>query len=119
MKTILQLLVVAPVAIGFSGCTAGCGSEPIASIASPSGSTKAVVFNRNCGATTGFNTQVPLIRSSKQLPNAVGNALTLDGTVPLAVTWRSDSELSIVGLGSARVSKREQSVAGVKISYGN
>ncbi|WP_345294512.1 hypothetical protein [Luteimonas vadosa] len=86
---------------------------------SPSGTLKAIVFHRNCGATTGFNTQVSIISVSGSLPDSAGNALIIDGSAPLQLQWRSESALHLAGLGSADIFKQEDSVAGVSVSYGN
>ena len=74
-------------ALVLSGCDL-CGNEVARTVLSPSGKMKAVVFNRNCGATTGFNTQVSILPVSSALPDDGGNTLILDGTVPLKVEWR-------------------------------
>lgn len=80
---------------------------------------KALVFNRNCGATTGFNTQVSIISASASLPREAGNTLIIDGEVPIKVEWRSDSVLQLNGLGAAKLYKQEHAVAGVSIGYGS
>ena len=99
------------------GCGFGCDDEVTSSVSSPSHTISAVVFNRNCGATTGFNTQVSIVREGAALSGA-GNTLILDGTVPLKLRWVPGSRLEITGLGSAKVFKQEQSVAGVSVAYG-
>lgn len=100
-----------------SGCGL-CDNEISQTVLSPSGRLKAVVFNRNCGATTGFNTQVSLIPASKTLPDDGGNTLILGGAVPLKVEWQSDASLRLTGIGSARVVKQVHAVAGVAVGYG-
>lgn len=103
-----------------SGCGIDCDNEVISTVASPSGKLAAVVFNRGCGATTGFNTQVSILHAGATLdPNDGGNVLILDGTVPLKIEWQSDSAVSISKLNRARVFKQENFVAGVSITYGN
>lgn len=101
-----------------SGCGL-CENEVSQTVLSPSGKLKVLVFSRDCGATTGFNTQVSIIPSSDALPDDGGNALILRGEVPLKVEWRSDSSLQLNGLGSAKLFKQEHAVAGVTIGYGN
>ena len=118
MKNLPALMVVLLAGITASGCGARCRNEPIAVVPSPSGKSEAVVFHRNCGATTGPNTQVAVIPSYSDLPNIPGNALVLDAEVPLEVRWLSDSSLSVSGLGSVRASRQQESVAGVSIAYG-
>ena len=100
-----------------AGCDM-CGNEVLQSITSPSGELKVEVFSRDCGATTGFSTQVSIISADDRLPNEGGNILVLDGTVPIKVQWRSDSTLTVDGLGTSQVFKQESSLAGVSIIYG-
>lgn len=118
MKTNLALLAVLLLGASASGCSDICSNSPVADIPSPSGKTKAVVFHRNCGANTGANTQVAVIPAYSTLPNIPGNALILDGDVPLEVRWNSETSLSVRGLSAVRVSKQRESVAGVSIAYG-
>ena len=96
-----------------------CGNEVAQTVASPSGQLKVIVFSRDCGATTGFSTQVSIVPAKDTLPNDSGNILILDGVVPLKVQWGSDSTLTLTGLGSSRVFKQVPSAAGVSINYGN
>ena len=102
--------------IVLSGCDL-CANEVSQTVVSPSGKLKAVVFNRNCGATTGFNTQVSIQSASEPLPDEGGNILILGGTVPLKIEWRSDSTLHLSGLGTATVFQQAYSVAGVSVNY--
>lgn len=117
MKSFLALVAALLIGISVPGCGEMCSNEPVATIPSPSGKTKAVVFHRNCGATTDPNTQVAVIPAYGDLANIPGNALILGGDVPLEVRWVSDSWLSISGLGTARVFKQQESVANVTIAF--
>ena len=118
MKNFLALLAVLVIGASAAGCGEVCSNEPVAVVPSPSGKTKAVVFHRHCGATTGINTQVAVIPAYAALANIPGNALILGGNVPLKVRWVSDSSLSISGLDATRVFKQETSVVDVSIAYG-
>ena len=60
-----------------------CENEISKTVISPSGNLKAVVFNRGCGATTGFNTQISIINTSEELESEGGNLFIADGTLPL------------------------------------
>jgi hypothetical protein len=116
MRKLLPALILLTVSISLSGCDP-CGNEISQTVTSPSGKLKAVVFNRNCGATTGFNTQVSIIPSSETLPGDAGNTLILNGTVPLKIEWRSDSALRLSGLGAAKIFLQSPSAVGVSVSY--
>jgi len=117
MNQTLRILFAIAVCLVVSGCDAGCDNEVISAVPSPSGAFDAVVFNRGCGATTGFNTQVSIVKAGTA-PVGAGNTLVLSGKVPLQLQWLSASKLSISGLGSAKIFKQEQSAAGVSVAYG-
>ena len=55
-----------------------CQNEVISELANPDGQTKAVIFQRDCGATTGFSTQVSIIQLDNDLKNEGGNVLIAD-----------------------------------------
>ncbi|WP_052128219.1 hypothetical protein [Neosynechococcus sphagnicola] len=94
-----------------------CGNTIGQTVLSPSGQTKAVVFKRDCGATTGFSTQVSVLSSDDELPNDGGNVLVLDGAVPIELRWLSESSLAIGGIGNAKVFLQESVVANTQVSY--
>jgi hypothetical protein len=98
-------------------CNIDCENEVAARVASPSGKRNAVVFHRGCGATTGFNTQVSVLKATDPLPNEGGNVLIVDDEVPLNVQWDSEGSLSISGLGSGRIFRQEHFVSGVTVAY--
>ncbi|MBO9664790.1 hypothetical protein [Dokdonella sp.] len=103
--------------LGLAACSDEdmCGNEIVTSVASPSGILRAVVFTRDCGATTGYSTQLSILPAAEALPRDGGNTLILDDQIPLTVRWISDTELLVKGIGSAKVFRREQSVAGVQV----
>lgn len=103
--------------IALHGCNVGCSNDVGATFESPRGDRIAVVFYRNCGATTGFNTQLSvLVRGTTPL-NEAGNAFIADGTLPLEVRWKSESELVVTGYQGAKLFKQEKFANGVAISY--
>ena len=89
----------------------------MASVMSPSGSKKVVVFSRDCGATTRHNAQVSIVPANAE-PDDGGNVLVLGYTYSLKIRWVSESQVSIAGVGSAPVFRQELSAAGVAIVYG-
>src|SRR5690349_7530517 len=50
-----------------------CGNTIVATEFSPDHQRKAVLFERNCGATTGFSSQVSVLPADDDLPNEGGN----------------------------------------------
>ncbi len=75
---------------------------------SPSGNHTAIVFSRDAGATTVFNTQVSIIDSDKQLPDSPGNIFISDRMDAINVFWSNERELHIVlPEKETRIYKRE------------
>lgn len=101
----------------FVGCTEMCGNEVSQTVLSPSGKFAAVVFSRNCGATTGFNTQVTILPAGPKMPNAPGNTFIANGTLPLTLRWQTEAALQIGGIGNVAPLKKESQVSGVTVSY--
>lgn len=119
-KTIRLVLVSAfmLLLVYLAGCgDVSCENTIRVSQVSPDRKFNVIVFNRNCGATTGLNTQVALLSSDLRLANQTGNVLIADGILPLEFTWKSDSELLITGTKGAHLFKRVERVAGVVITY--
>jgi hypothetical protein len=106
----------------------GCGNEVLRVHCSPTKRLKAVVFERDCGATTGFSTQISIIPANSDLPNKAGNAFVADtdhgkspsgpgGGPPVEVEWKGENSLNIIYDNRARVSVRKDSQNGVTITY--
>lgn len=76
----------------------------------------AVAFNRDCGAMTGFSTQVSIV-AAHQEPSDGGNVLVLRGRVSLKLRWESDASLVVSGIDGAQVVNSANVAGGVKISY--
>ena len=83
----------------FMGATENmCGNEIFKEVSSPDFEFKAVIFQRDCGATTGFSTQVSVMPIAEALPNEGGNVLIIDGhpsDTQLEISWLSNNELNI------------------------
>lgn len=76
-----------------------CENEIFKEVNSPDLEFKAVIFQRDCGATTGFSTQVSVMPISETLPNESGNVLIIEGhpnDTQLEINWVSNSELNIL-----------------------
>jgi hypothetical protein len=105
-----------------------CVNTPLYEVNSPDERVKVAVFERNCGATTPFTTQVSVLPSSSSLPNGVGNALVLDtdhGRAPsgpgggpeVRVRWEASDHVVIQHHVKARLGKVKTQVGGVQIDY--
>lgn len=75
-----------------------CGNEIYSEELSPDREHKVVIFQRDCGATTGFSTQISIINSDDELENESGNVYIIDGhpkDVSPGTRWISNTELRI------------------------
>src|SRR5262249_9999867 len=97
-----------------AGCRGDvCGNEVVSEVSAPGGAARAVLFQRDCGATTGSSTQISVVRRGAGLSGA-GNAFVADGdhgaAVPFAwggpwadMRWTSPAHLVIRYDQKARV----------------
>ena len=76
------------------------------------------MFSREAGATTGFNTQVSIIDSNKQLPDNPGNIFISDRMDDINMYWTNEKELHIIlPDNKTRIYKMEESFEGIVIVY--
>jgi hypothetical protein len=63
----------------FLAAASGCMNDTHSEVLSPDARLKVVTFERNCGATTGFSTQISILDASDTLPNQGGSVLVIAG----------------------------------------
>ena len=87
------------------------------------GNRAAIVFERSCGATTGFSTHVSVVNEFGQLGKSAGNVFVADsdhGAVKemiVTVRWIAPDQLVIRYPAHARVFKREAQANGTSVAY--
>jgi hypothetical protein len=114
---------IVAVLLNLVGCLDPCGNRILSEIPAQVGSKRAVVFERDCGATTDFNTQVSILNANESAPREAGNVFIADsdhGAVTnliVSVRWDSPDHLVVVFPARARVFQQQVQVIGVNISY--
>ena len=124
-KFVLLLLVLIAgalffVAYNFLSFDDTCQNEVLSELANPNGQVKAVIFQRNCGATTGFSTQVSI--------NEGGNVLVADtnhGEAPsdenggpkVEADWIGNKNLKLSYHPKARTFTKVTSLNDIQITY--
>jgi hypothetical protein len=108
-----------------------CGNEVVADVASPSGAHRAVIFERDCGATTSWSTQVAVIGGDETFledptwwkATSAGSALVIkdratrpgvEGTTVKA-KWPDDQHLILEYDAGAAVARSAKAVEGITI----
>ena len=110
-----------------SGCSDASQNDAIDRVISPDRKYEAVLFQRDCGATTAFSTQVSIIPADGAIEDA-GNAFVADddhgkaaagswGGPRAEVRWRSSNELLVRYAEGSRIFEQEASVSGVEVEF--
>ncbi len=90
-----------------------CGNRVFQEFYSPDKEYKAVIFERNCGATTSFSTQVSVLPAAAQLPNEGGNILAMDGHpdwTAVTIRWETNRRVSITHAGQYKVLSKQNAI---------
>jgi hypothetical protein len=104
-----------------------CGNKIEQTINYPDGAFRAVVFERDCGATTGFSTQISMLARGDELRNKGGNAFDADdknGAPPaprggpmVHLKWTGLRNLEIHYDRFAHVFRKQENVNGITIRF--
>lgn len=101
--------------------TGKCQNVPQYRSANPTGIFDVVVFNRNCGATSGNNIQISIVNHNDSIDDYVsGNVLSAFGvsyTEGIKPNWSSKNSINIFIYRSSRIAKKKSYLNGVTISY--
>lgn len=126
--SMLFLLVIGAVTLFVSRLPDLCANTVLVEYPSPGGQLKAVVFNRDCGATTDFSTQVSILPASSSLENEGGNIFSADtdhrqapswknGGPEVRFRWVSDKSAVLQHHQFARVVRASPNAKGVQVAY--
>ena len=110
--------------LGLAACSDVCRNTPHQIVDSTDGTSRVVLFDRDCGATTGFTTQVSLVDLDEQA-SGKGNVFVADkGTNAAAwggpwadVRWIGPKHLLVRFDATARVFVQNKTVNGVRVSF--
>ncbi|HEY5804238.1 MAG TPA: hypothetical protein VIT90_11145 [Lysobacter sp.] len=125
--TCLALALVSVIGL-WTMLDSACANDVLAELPSPDGKNKALVFQRDCGATTGYSTQVSVLRSEQALGGDSGNVFVGDtnhGAAPsdpgggpsLQVHWVGPEALVVSHHPAVRVFAAEPESGSVRITY--
>ncbi|HEY2033350.1 MAG TPA: hypothetical protein VGH02_06645 [Rhizomicrobium sp.] len=111
-----------------AACDAGCDIKTISDVSSPDKTMKAILFERDCGATTDFTSQVSILSATQRASGSKGNTFIADtnhgstknttwGGPLVKLEWTGPRRLKVHYDSRARLFLKEKNVAGVNISY--
>ena len=121
---------VLPLAITLTcitACSDMCGNSIISRTASPDDRHEALLFQRDCGATTGFTTQISIVETGAS-ESGSGNAFIADddhgkarggdwGGPWAEVKWLASNHLLIRYAAKSRIFDQNEAVGSVVLSY--
>ena len=125
-RTILGVVSVVFVILGslfsffYFGLSDMCGNEIFIQENSPDGKYKALVFQRDCGATTGFSTQVSVLDANEELENEGGNVFITNNHPNdnrIELHWSNSSSLIIRNTKSTKPLRKEAKIGSVEVRY--
>ncbi len=106
---------------GFVGRSSLCGTHVHRRVPSPDASLEAVVFDMDCGAATGFNTQVAILRKPAAASVSTESAVfVINGIHQIDIRWTDLRTLAVPVPripGGDRIFKQDQAKAGVQVRY--
>lgn len=117
VAVVLLVIVIAPFVLLMSALEPVCGNDHAQEFPSPTGALKAVVFRRDCGATTSFTMNVSILPAGQALPNQPGNVFVKDDDTPPTVRWIDDSHLLISETWPGKILMSKSVLGKVQISY--
>lgn len=109
------------------GCSDSCTNHIVSTSSSTDGGHDAVLFRRDCGATTGHATHISVVTDGGS-PTGGGNAFVADDDHGVAangpwggpwasVLWLKADHLLIRHAAGSRIFTRQESVSGITVSY--
>ena len=124
--TMLRMITLAVGLLALSGCSDSCTNTPLSRMDALE-TRSAVMFQRDCGATTGFSTQISVVAKGDE-PTGGGNTFVADDDHGAATVghWGGPwAEMRLLGpnhllvryAAKSRIFKQVDEVAGIKVSY--
>ncbi|MBV7509769.1 hypothetical protein KW850_32340 [Bacillus sp. sid0103] len=92
-----------------------CGNDIKQKIPSPNGENIAYIFDRSCGATTGFSPQLSILYKDDELENESGN--TFGSEKDFSIEWLDEKNLKVTYDISSETYEMKKKVNGITIEY--
>ena len=123
----LKRLIPTTALLALTACSDICANNLVTRVEAPDGRHSATMFQRDCGATTGFSTQISVLSAGDKMAGG-GNAFRADDDHGVAVVgawggpwaetkWLSNEHLLIRYAGRSRIFEQDDQVSDVRISY--
>jgi hypothetical protein len=92
-----------------------CGNDIKQKTPSPNGENIAYIFDRSCGATTGFSPQLSILYNDDELENESGN--TFGSEKDFSIEWVNEKNIKVIYDISSETYEMKKKVNGITIEY--
>ena len=92
-----------------------CGNDILQKVPSPSRENVAYVFERSCGATTGFSPQLSILDKDDDFQNESGNTFRSDKD--FSIEWVDEKSLKVIYDKSSQTYEMDKKVNGINVNY--
>lgn len=122
LRIFLALTVIPAVLIGaglwyVAALLPSCNLSEQARLTSPDRQFDLVVFSRDCGSTTGPNSQAALIPAGDELPDDAASFFSVGAAADLEPRWDGFGNIELVAPDGAEIYRQDDTVAGVAVIY--
>ncbi len=123
---LLLMVTLLGLGVGLTGCSDPCENTIDYTVRSEDGQRAVHVYQRTCGATTGFATHISIRSSDDEIGSSAGNLftatageakLTKKKTIKTEVVWKDKNHLLIRYDAKARVIKKVDQLNGISVQY--
>jgi len=94
-----------------------CAIDQQARLTSPDNQFDLVVFSRDCGTSTGPNTQAALIPAGDELPDDAASFVSIGIAADLAPRWDGFGNIELAIPQGAEIYRQDDTVAGITVVY--
>lgn len=115
IKVVVFALIVSSSFV-LSGCERLCSNEKLSEVPSPSKGYLAVIFKRDCGATTAYSYHLSIIKKGEKIKeNDTGNIVS--GRSEMEIKWINNMELQVTLDNKQETIKTEKQINNINIFY--
>lgn len=114
-----QAVLVIVATLVCAACSDPCSNTVERRLPSPDGKHDAVIFVRDCGATTNYSTQLSIVARDEN-PVGSGNALTtelIDNNATFLVRWNGSKKLDVQLPPGTEMFEQNTEVSGIIITF--
>jgi hypothetical protein len=122
LRTFLLLTAFPAMLIGgglwyLSGLLPSCTINEQARLTSPDSQFDLLIFSRDCGSSTGPNTQAALVPAGDVMPEDAASFASVGAAADLAPRWDGFGNIELTLPAGAEIYRNDEAVAGIAVIY--